>query len=43
MGLSGFVQNKFQLTANRYVASRRPEGIRVGMPRLLTAGVDVTF
>ena len=43
VGLSGFVQNKFQLTDNRYVASRRPEGIRVGTPRLLTAGVDVTF
>ena len=38
-GLSRFVQNKFQLTNNRYVASRRPEGIRVGTPRLLTAGV----
>ena len=42
-GLSGFVQNKFQLTDNRYVASRRLEGIRVDTPRLITAGVDVTF
>ena len=43
VGLSGFVQNKFQLTNNRYVASRRPEGIRMSTPRLLTTGVDVTF
>ena len=43
VGLSGFVQNKFQLTDNRYVASRRPEDIRVGTPRLLAAGIDVTF
>ena len=43
MGLSGFVQNKFQLTDNRYLASRRLEGIRLGTPRLLTTDVDVTF
>lgn len=31
------------ITDHRYIASRRPEGIRVGTPRLLTAGVDLTF
>lgn len=31
------------LAGARYIASRRPEGIRVGTPRLLTAGVDFTF
>ncbi|MBC8081766.1 MAG: TonB-dependent receptor [Hymenobacter sp.] len=31
------------LTDHRYIASRRPEGIRVGTPRLLTAGLDFTF
>jgi Fe(3+) dicitrate transport protein len=28
------------LTNERYIASRRPEGIRVGIPRLITAGID---
>ncbi len=27
----------------RYIASRRPQGIRVGLPRFITAGVDFTF
>jgi Fe(3+) dicitrate transport protein len=27
----------------RYIASRRPQGIRVGLPRFITAGVDLTF
>ncbi|HEX8506430.1 MAG TPA: TonB-dependent receptor [Hymenobacter sp.] len=31
------------LTDARYIASRRPQGIRVSTPRLLTAGLDVTF
>lgn len=31
------------LTDERYIASRRPQGIRVGLPRFITAGVDYTF
>lgn len=31
------------MTNERYIASRRPEGIRVGMPRLITLGVDFKF
>lgn len=31
------------LTAARYIVSRRPQGIRVSTPRLFTAGLDVTF
>lgn len=31
------------LTYHRYIATHRPEGIRVGTPRLLTADLDVTF
>jgi Fe(3+) dicitrate transport protein len=31
------------LTDARYIFSRRPQGIRVRTPRLLTAGLDVTF
>ncbi|UOG77588.1 TonB-dependent receptor (plasmid) [Hymenobacter tibetensis] len=31
------------LTDERYIASRRPQGIRVSTPRLLTAGLDVTL
>ncbi len=27
----------------RYLASRRPQGIRLGLPRLITAGVEVRF
>jgi Fe(3+) dicitrate transport protein len=31
------------LTDERYIASRRPQGIRVGMPRMITAGIDIGF
>ena len=31
------------ITDERYIASRRPQGIRVGLPRLLTLGADFTF
>lgn len=29
------------LTDERYIASRRPQGIRVGLPRFVTAGIEV--
>lgn len=31
------------LTDERYVATRRPEGIRVGLPRFITAGFEIKF
>ena len=31
------------LSNERYIASRRPEGIRVGIPRFVTAGIDFKF
>jgi Fe(3+) dicitrate transport protein len=31
------------ITDERYIASRRPQGIRVGLPRLITAGFDIQF
>ncbi len=31
------------LTDERYIASRNPQGIRVGMPRFITAGIDIRF
>ncbi|MBK7427704.1 MAG: TonB-dependent receptor [Saprospiraceae bacterium] len=31
------------ISDERYIASRRPQGIRVGLPRLLTLGADFTF
>ncbi len=31
------------LLDERYMVSRRPQGIRVGLPRFITAGVNVTF
>lgn len=31
------------LADERYIASRRPQGIKVGMPRIITAGVDISF
>lgn len=27
----------------RYIASRRPQGIKVGLPRIITAGIDLSF
>ena len=31
------------LTDERYISTRRPEGIRVGLPRFITAGIEVNF
>ena len=31
------------LSNERYIASRRPEGIRVGIGRMVTAGVDIVL
>ncbi|MDZ7608069.1 MAG: TonB-dependent receptor [Cyclobacteriaceae bacterium] len=31
------------LTDERYISTRRPEGIRVGLARFITAGIEVTF
>lgn len=31
------------LLDERYIVSRRPQGIRVGLPRFVTAGVDIRF
>ena len=31
------------LTNQRYITTRRPEGIRVSLPRMLTAGFEVNF
>jgi Fe(3+) dicitrate transport protein len=31
------------LTDERYISTRRPEGIRVGLPRLVTAGFEINF
>jgi Fe(3+) dicitrate transport protein len=40
LGLSVAVKN---LLDERYIVSRRPQGIRVGMPRFITAGLDFNF
>jgi Fe(3+) dicitrate transport protein len=29
------------LTDERYISTRRPEGIRVGLPRFITAGFEI--
>jgi Fe(3+) dicitrate transport protein len=31
------------LMNERYISTRRPEGIRVGLPRIITAGIEVKF
>jgi Fe(3+) dicitrate transport protein len=31
------------LADERYIASRRPQGIKVGLPRIITAGLEVTL
>ena len=31
------------LSNERYISTRRPEGIRVGLPRLITAGFEISF
>lgn len=38
--VTGAVKNLTDLT---YIASRRPEGIRVGLPRLITLGISWGF
>lgn len=35
--------NGKNLTDARYIASRRPQGIRVGLPRFITGGIDLSF
>jgi len=35
--------NAKNLTNARYIASRRPQGIRLGLPRFITGGVDISF
>ncbi len=34
------VKNLFD---ERYIASRRPQGIKVGIPRFISAGIDLTL
>ena len=34
------VKNLFD---ERYIASKRPQGIKVGMPRMITAGIDISL
>jgi len=31
------------ITDERYIASRRPQGIQVGLPRMITGGIDFNF
>jgi Fe(3+) dicitrate transport protein len=31
------------LMDERYIASRRPQGIKVGIPRFISAGIELTF
>ncbi|SEG17494.1 TonB dependent receptor [Algoriphagus boritolerans DSM 17298 = JCM 18970] len=31
------------LTDERYISTRRPQGIRVGLPRFITAGFEINF
>ena len=31
------------LTDERYISTRRPEGIRVGLPRFVTLGFEIKF
>lgn len=40
---TGFHVAVKNITDERYIASRRPQGIRVGLPRLLTIGADFNF
>jgi Fe(3+) dicitrate transport protein len=40
LSLSLAVKN---LLDERYIVSRRPQGIRVGLPRFITAGLDFKF
>jgi Fe(3+) dicitrate transport protein len=40
---SSFYLSVKNLSDERYIASRRPQGIKVGLPRIITAGVELTF
>jgi Fe(3+) dicitrate transport protein len=40
MSVSGSVKN---LTDERYIASRRPQGIKVGIPQMFVVGLEKTF
>src|SRR3989339_44100 len=42
LGSSIFISVK-NLTDERYIASRRPQGIKVGIPRMITAGLELSF
>lgn len=35
--------NGKNLTNTRFIASRRPQGIRVGLPRMILGGIDISF
>ena len=38
----GFISDK-NLFDERYIASRRPQGIKVGIPRFLSAGIEINL
>ena len=40
---SSFYISVKNLSDERYIASRRPQGIKVGLPRIITAGFELTF
>lgn len=40
---SAFYVSVKNLFDERFIASRRPQGIKVGLPRIITAGVELTF
>ena len=40
---SDFFVSVKNLSDERYIASRRPQGIKVGIPRFITAGIDYHF
>jgi Fe(3+) dicitrate transport protein len=40
---STFYLSVKNLSDERYISSRRPQGIKVGLPRLLSAGFDLSF
>lgn len=42
-GKCSFFGSVKNLTDERYIVSRRPQGIRVSLPRFITAGVELSF
>ena len=40
---SSFFISVKNLFDERYIASKRPQGIKVGIPRMITAGIDITL